>query len=110
MLPELLAPAGSLEAFEAAVDEGADAVYIGAPGFNARNLARHFSVAEVAAMIDFARGQGVKVYLAANSLVKEDEVAAACDMLAMCQELKPDALIIQDLGLHFNFTDRSGDF
>jgi putative protease len=98
--PELLAPAGSLDAFEAAVAEGADAVYIGAPAFNARNLARHFSVAEIAAMIAFAHGRGVKVYLAANSLVKEEELAAACDMLAMCQELKPDALIIQDLGLY----------
>lgn len=97
---ELLAPAGSLDAFEAAVQAGADAVYIGAPAFNARNLARHFTVAEVAAMIAFAHDRGVKVYLAANSLVKEEEIAAACDLLAMCQELEPDALIIQDLGLY----------
>ncbi|MEN8257097.1 MAG: peptidase U32 family protein [Thermodesulfobacteriota bacterium] len=99
--PELLAPAGSIDAFEAAIHEGADAVYIGAPAFNARNLARHFSVAEVAAMIAFAHEQGVKIYLAANSLVKEEEIAAACDLLAMCQELQPDALIIQDLGLYY---------
>ncbi len=99
--PELLAPAGSIDAFEAAVAEGADAIYIGAPAFNARNLARHFSAAEVAAMIAFGHERGVKVYLAANSLVKEDEVAAACDLLAMCQELQPDALIIQDLGLYY---------
>lgn len=99
--PELLAPAGSIDAFEAAIAEGADAVYLGAPAFNARNLARHFSVAEIAAMIDFAHQRGVKVYLAANSLVKEEELAAACDMLAMCQELGPDALIIQDLGLYY---------
>jgi putative protease len=99
--PELLAPAGSIDAFEAAVAEGADAVYIGAPAFNARNLARHFSVAEIAAMISFAHERGVKVYLAANSLVKEEEIAAACDMLAMCNELQPDALIIQDMGLYY---------
>ncbi len=98
--PEILAPAGSIDAFEAAVAEGADAIYIGAPAFNARNLARHFSVAEIAAMIAFGHEHGVKVYLAANSLVKEEEVAAACDLLAMCQELQPDALIIQDLGLY----------
>lgn len=99
--PELLAPAGSIDAFEAAVAEGADAIYIGAPAFNARNLARHFSVAEIAAMIDFAHGHGVKVYLAANSLVKEEELSAACDLLAMCRELQPDALIIQDMGLYY---------
>ncbi len=99
--PELLAPAGSIDAFEAAIAEGADAIYIGAPAFNARNLARHFTVAEVAAMIAFGHERGVKVYLAANSLVKEEEIAAACDLLAMCQELQPDALIIQDLGLYY---------
>ena len=100
ILPELLAPAGSIEVFEAAVKAGADAIYIGAPHFNARNLARHFSVAEVAAMIDFGHSNGVKVYLAANSLVRQDELFKACDLLAMCDALKPDALIIQDLGLY----------
>lgn len=100
ILPELLAPAGSIEVFEAAVEAGADAIYIGAPNFNARNLARHFSVAEVAAMIDFGHSNGVKVYLAANSLVRQDELAPLCDMLAMCDALKPDALIIQDLGMY----------
>ncbi|PLX50572.1 MAG: peptidase U32 [Desulfobulbaceae bacterium] len=99
--PELLAPAGSIEAFEAAVAQGADAVYIGAPAFNARNLARHFSVAEIAAMIDYGHGHGVKVYLAANSLMREEEIPAACDLLAMSRELGPDALIIQDLGLYY---------
>ncbi len=100
ILPELLAPAGSIEVFEAAVKAGADAIYIGAPKFNARNLARHFSVAEVAAMIEFGHANGVKVYLAANSLVRQDEIAEACEMLAMCDALGPDALIIQDLGLY----------
>jgi putative protease len=100
ILPELLAPAGSIEVFEAAVDAGADAIYIGAPNFNARNLAHHFSVAEVASMIDFGHANGVKVYLAANSLVRQDELAEVCDMLAMCDALKPDALIVQDLGLY----------
>jgi putative protease len=100
IIPELLAPAGSLEVFEAAVAAGADAIYIGAPQFNARNLAKHFSVAEVAAMLDYGHANGVKVYLAANSLVRQDELAEACDMLAMCDALKPDALIIQDLGLY----------
>ncbi|MEN8142637.1 MAG: U32 family peptidase, partial [Thermodesulfobacteriota bacterium] len=97
---ELLAPAGTLEAFEVAVEAGADAVYIGAPFFNARELARHFSMAEVAAMIDHGRRQGVKVYMAMNSLVREDEIPRAVETLAVLEKLAPDALIIQDLGLY----------
>ena len=98
---ELLAPAGTLEVFEVAVDAGADAVYIGAPFFNARELARHFSMAEVAAMIDYGHRHGVKVYLAMNSLVKADEVPKAVECLAVLDKLGPDALIIQDLGLYY---------
>ncbi|MFN2366424.1 MAG: peptidase U32 family protein, partial [Desulfurivibrionaceae bacterium] len=98
---ELLAPAGTLEVFEVAVEAGADAVYIGAPFFNARELARHFSMAEVAAMIDYGHKHGVKVYLAMNSLVKEAEVAKAVESLAVLEKLGPDALIIQDLGLYY---------
>jgi len=98
---ELLAPAGTLEVFEVAVDAGADAVYIGAPFFNARELAHHFSMAEVAAMIDYGHKHGVKVYLAMNSLVKEAEVEKAVESLAVLEKLGPDALIIQDLGLYY---------
>ena len=98
---ELLAPAGTIEAFEAAVESGADAIYIGAPAFNARALARHFSLAEVAAMIDHAHRNRVKVYLAMNSLMKEEEVSKAVEELAALEALKADALIIQDLGISY---------
>lgn len=98
--PELLAPAGTIEVFETAVAAGADAVYIGAPFFNARELARHFSLAEVAAMIDHGRRHSVKVFLAMNSLVKEAELPKAVESLARLEELAPDGLIIQDLGLY----------
>ncbi|MDF1576862.1 MAG: U32 family peptidase [Desulfobulbales bacterium] len=98
---ELLAPAGTLEVFEVAVEAGADAVYIGAPFFNARELARHFTLAEVAAMIDHGHKHGTRVYLAMNSLIKEDEVAKAVESLAVLEKLEPDALIIQDLGLYY---------
>jgi putative protease len=96
---ELLAPAGTLPAFEAALDEGADAVYIGAPGLNARALARDFSMAEISAMTGYAHGKGKKLYVAMNSLVKEGEVRLALETLATLAQIKPDALIIQDLGL-----------
>jgi putative protease len=99
--PELLAPAGTLEVFETAVAAGADAVYIGAPFFNARELARHFTMAEVAAMIDHGHRHRVKVFLAMNSLVKEDELPQAVESLARLEPLEPDGLIIQDLGLFY---------
>ncbi|MBU2618670.1 MAG: U32 family peptidase [Proteobacteria bacterium] len=98
---ELLAPAGTIEAFEAAVESGADAIYIGAPAFNARALARHFSLAEVAAMIDHAHRNRVRVYLAMNSLMKENEISKAVEELAALEALKADALIIQDLGISY---------
>jgi putative protease len=98
---ELLAPAGTLEVFEVAVESGADAIYIGAPFFNARELARHFTMAEVAAMIDYGHRNGVKVYIAMNSLVKEAEIPQAVETLAVLEKLGPDALIIQDLGLYY---------
>lgn len=98
--PELLAPAGSLEAFEAAVAAGADAVYVGAPGANARALARDFSPEELAAMIEFAHARQVRVYAAMNSLIKEDELPAAARTLQLLVGLGIDALIIQDLGLY----------
>ncbi len=96
---ELLAPVGTLPAFEAAVQEGADAVYVGAPGLNARALARDFSFAEIAAMCGHAQAGGRKFYVAMNSLMKEDEVRMAMETLARLADIKPDALIIQDLGL-----------
>ncbi len=96
---ELLAPAGSFPAFEAALEAGADAVYVGAPGFNARALSRDFSFAEIGSMIRQARKQGVKLYIAMNSLVKESELPAALEALSCFEALRPDALIIQDLGL-----------
>ena len=98
---ELLAPAGTIEAFEAAVESGADAIYIGAPAFNARALARHFSLAEVAAMIDHAHRNRVRVYLAMNSLMKEGEIIKAVEELAALEALRADALIIQDLGISY---------
>ena len=98
--PELLAPAGTVSVFESAVDAGADAIYIGAPALNARALSRDFTLAEISAMISFARSRGVKLYLATNSLLKESEIPQAIGMLAVLEELQPDGLIIQDLGLY----------
>ncbi|MEJ2034392.1 MAG: U32 family peptidase [Deltaproteobacteria bacterium] len=98
--PELLAPAGTIEVFETAVAAGADAVYIGAPTLNARALAKNFSMAEIAAMIDHAHRRQVKVFLAMNSLVRDEELPRAVRILAMIEALGADGLILQDLGLY----------
>lgn len=97
---ELLAPAGSLDAFEAAVMQGADAIYIGAPEANARALAKSLTLEEIAAMIAFAHQRKVKVYVAMNSLLKDAELPKIIELLAVLQDLGVDALIIHDLGLH----------
>ena len=96
---ELLAPAGTLAAFEAALEEGADAVYVGAPGLNARALSRDFTYTEIAAMTRFAQERGRRLYVAMNSLMKEDEIRLALESLSMFDRIRPDALIIQDLGI-----------
>ncbi len=96
---ELLAPAGTLAAFAAALEAGADAVYVGAPGLNARALARDFTFAEIAAMTHHAHEQGRRLYVAMNSLVKEGELRLALENLEALARIGPDALIIQDLGL-----------
>ena len=94
---ELLAPAGNMESFRAGVQAGADAVYVGAPGLNARNLARDLRLEEIAAMIHYCREHGLKLYLAANSLVREQDLPQVIETLAILEELRPDALIVQDL-------------
>jgi U32 family peptidase len=96
---ELLAPVGNLENFQAALGAGADAVYVGVPGFNARNLARDLRLEEIGAMIRYCHDHGKKFYVAANSLILERELPAVIETLALLETLKPDALIVQDVGL-----------
>lgn len=97
--PELLAPAGSKAAWAAAVMNGADAVYAGLNSFSARSYADNFSLPEMKALIAESQREGVKVYVAFNSLVKETELNGAFKLLAACADFSPDGLIIQDLGL-----------
>ncbi|UQZ91060.1 hypothetical protein C4J81_18280 [Deltaproteobacteria bacterium Smac51] len=97
--PELLAPAGSKASWAAAVMNGADAVYVGLNNFSARTYADNFSLAEMKAVIAESHKEGVRVYVAFNSLIKEGELGQAFKLLATCAAFGPDALIIQDLGL-----------
>jgi len=96
---ELLAPVGNRENFFAAMEAGADAVYVGAPGFNARNLARDLKLEEIGAMVEYCHAEEKKLYIAANSLVLERELPLVIKNIALLQELAPDGLIVQDLGI-----------
>ena len=97
--PELLAPAGNLETALAAFDAGADAVYGGLAKFNARERAANFSGEELAKLLHYAHGNGRRVYLTFNTLLKEQELDEAAEFLAELARLKPDALIVQDLAV-----------
>jgi putative protease len=96
---ELLAPAGNTENFIAAIEAGADAVYVGAPSMNARNLARDLRMEEIFAMVDYCHKNGKKIYLAANSLIREQDLSHSIKTLAILEALETDGLIVQDLGL-----------
>ncbi|HVE79754.1 MAG TPA: DUF3656 domain-containing protein [Gemmatimonadaceae bacterium] len=98
-VPELLAPAGSLEAVRAAVANGADAVYLGGPAFNARDEGAHLTLDEIEAACGIAHARGVRVYLTLNVLLKPAELAAALLLLGECIDRGVDAAIVQDLGL-----------
>ncbi|RMG60184.1 MAG: U32 family peptidase [Deltaproteobacteria bacterium] len=96
--PELLAPAGNLETFFAAVEEGADAVYLGLGEFNARKRGENFSLPDLGKLVPFAHSRGVKVYLTLNSQILEGELPRFIDMVHGALLFDPDALILSDLG------------
>jgi len=96
---ELLAPAGNLECALAAFDEGADAVYAGLKRFNARERTENFSDEEMSKLIAYAHKHGRKVYVTFNTLIKENELDDAAAELSRLEILRPDALIVQDIGV-----------
>ena len=98
---ELLAPAGNAECALAALDAGADAVYCGLGRFNARCRAENFDEEKLGALIDHMHRKGKKLYLTLNTLLFEEELESAAEMLALLVRLKPDALIVHDPGVIF---------
>ncbi len=96
---ELLAPAGSKEALIAAVQSGADAVYIGGSRFSARSSAKNFDKEEMQEMIDYCHIRGVMVHVAANTLIKEDEINSYLEYIGELNDMGVDAVIIQDIGM-----------
>ncbi|MCX7714835.1 MAG: DUF3656 domain-containing protein [Clostridia bacterium] len=95
---ELLAPAGSKEALIAAVQSGADAVYIGGTRFSARQSADNFNAAEMKEWVDYCHLRGVKVYAAVNTLIKEKEISELTEYAYELNRIGVDAVIIQDIG------------
>ncbi len=97
--PELLAPAGSLEAFFAAMEFGADAVYVGLKEFSARAKAKNVNRDELERMVGYAHARQRKVFLTLNTLVKEKELSHLIDVLAAVEAIGIDAVILQDMGV-----------
>lgn len=97
--PEVLAPAGDRDALEAAVRAGADAVYFGLQGFNARARAKNFDAAELGRTIRHLHEHGVRGYVTLNTLVFDEELESVEAAVRACAEAGVDAVIVQDLGV-----------
>ena len=97
--PELLIPASSLEVLKTAVIFGADAVYIGGEAFGLRAKAKNFSMEEMKEGIEFAHEHGVKVYVTANILAHNYDLAGVEEYFKELRKIHPDALIIADPGV-----------
>ncbi len=97
--PELLAPAGNWESLVAAVENGADAVYLGGKRFNARQSAGNFDDSEMVRAVEYAHVRGARVYVTVNILLADQELPEALEFLYFLQGSGADGVIIQDLGL-----------
>lgn len=97
--PEILAPVGGEEQLVAAVRAGADAVYLGADGFNARRSAHNFDRTALKKAVEYCHEYGVRAYLTMNTLVNDNEIDAAMDLFEYACGINVDAIIVQDLGL-----------
>ncbi|MCD8391249.1 MAG: U32 family peptidase [Firmicutes bacterium] len=95
---ELLAPAGNADALKAAVQSGADAVYIGGPRFNARQSAKNFGIEEIKTFADYCHLYGADLHVAVNTLIKERELGELLEYAYELNSVNVDALIVQDLG------------
>ena len=96
---ELLAPAGSIDAFFAAMGAGADAVYLGGGDFNARAGAKNFTPDELERALYVAHEKGRRVYITLNTLVGDMEIPKAAEFAHTLHIMGADAFIIQDIGL-----------
>lgn len=96
---ELLAPAGSMEALRAAIQNGADAVYLGVGPFNARQGAKNFTTDTLREAVKYAHVRGAQVHLTLNTLVSDRESPQAAELIRAAARAEVDAFIVQDLGI-----------
>ena len=96
---ELLAPAGSMEALRAAVQNGADAVYLGCGSFNARQSAKNFTPQTLVEAVKYCHVRGVAVHLTLNTLISDREEVQLCELIRHAAVSGVDAFIVQDLGV-----------
>lgn len=96
---EVLSPAGDLECLKAAVDFGADAVYLAGTSFGMRTASKNFTTEQLAEGIEYAHKRGARVHITCNVLPRSNELDALPEFLATAQELGADAFIIADLGV-----------
>ncbi len=99
--PELLLPVGNTEAFYAAVEGGADAVYLGLRHFNARNRAKNFTLKQLQSILTESKRYGTKVYLTLNTLIKNSELPELLDVLYQVSQTSLSSIIIQDWGVYY---------
>ena len=97
--PELLAPAGSMSMLKAAVDAGADAVYLGLNQYNARIHATNFTMETLPEALEYAHLRNSKVYITLNTLIEDDELMDAVELAIDAYKLGADAFLVQDIGL-----------
>ena len=96
---ELLAPVGSFDALKAAVQNGANAVYLGGKDFSARASANNFDREELIEAVKYAHIRDVRVFVTTNTLIKQDEIEDFVEYAKFLYDIDVDALIMQDIGV-----------
>ena len=107
---ELLAPAGDVDSFVAAVQNGANAIYLGGTVFNARAFAKNFDDEQLQWAVHYGHARGVKIYVTVNTLFKDEEFDELIQYIDKLYQYQVDALIIQDIGLFHLVKTRHPDF
>ena len=98
---ELLAPVGKFENALAAIENGANAIFVGGKVFNARQFADNFEEDELEKIVDYCKLRGVKTHITVNTLIKDQEIEELMAYLQKLARLKVDAIIVQDLGVAY---------
>jgi putative protease len=105
--PEILAPAGDLERMKAAIQYGADAVYLGDPRFSLRNRAGKFGPDGLAEAVRYSHERGVKVYVTVNIFARNSDLPDIREQISVLNDIKPDAVIISDPGVFMMFREKA---